>query len=70
MYEQGEIVNIDGREYIILDILNSHSINYYYLKSNFSPIENIVVEESNSDFNTVSDDEILKYILERFVNKN
>ena len=70
MYEKGEIVNIDGKEYIILDILKSNYINYYYLKSNFSPIENLVVEENKGVFNIVSDKETIKYVLARFVNTN
>ena len=70
MYEKGEIVNIDGKEYIILDILQSNYVNYYYLKSNFSPIENLVVEENKGVFNIVSDKETIKYVLARFVNTN
>ncbi len=48
-YREGEIIELDGKEYIIYSVIPDEERNYYYLMSNFKPIDMKFVTEGEED---------------------
>ena len=38
-YREGEVIEVEGKEYIIYSVIPDQDRNYYYLMSNFKPID-------------------------------
>ena len=67
----GQIIKLnDNKEYMILNKVNLHNINYLYLITINKPTEMMIVTESNRDGNIVldeiKDNDELDYILSQF----
>jgi len=72
MIRIGQIVNLDNnKEYMVLDKMNLHNINYVYLITISKPTEILVVTEVNQDneiiLEEIKDNDELDYILSQFV---
>lgn len=68
----GQVVMLDdNKEYMILNKINLHNINYLQLITITKPIEMLVVTETNTNGNIVleeiKDNDELDYILSQFV---
>lgn len=51
-FKEGEIIEIQEKEYIVYSVIKEENTNYYYLMSNFKPLEIKFaksVEETNND---------------------
>lgn len=71
MLNIGEIITLsDNKEYVVVNIINLHSINYVYLMTNKKPVEIVIATEKMVDGNLVldevKDNSELDYILSRF----
>ena len=67
----GQVVKLDdNKEYMVLEKINLHNINYVYLITMNKPIEMLVATESNQDgkiiLEEVKDNDELDYILSQF----
>lgn len=66
--EEGEIITLNNKEYIVVHIINYNDENYAYLISNFKPVDIIVTKvisiNKNSILEEVTDKNILNEILE------
>lgn len=67
----GNIVKLDdNKEYIVVDKLNFHSVNYVYLVTNSKPLEIMiaVLKEENGKITLeeVKDNNELDYVLSQF----
>lgn len=72
MLEIGQIVTLSNdKEYIVVNRIKLHNINYVFLISNFKPLDIIVATEKNKDGNLIldeiKDNNELDYILSKFV---
>ena len=70
MLEIGQIINLNNKEYIIINIMDLHNIKYVFLISNSKPLEVLIGTEKEKDGNIVieevKDNDELDYILSRF----
>lgn len=71
----GQIVKLnDNKEYIIINKMNLHNINYVYLMTNSKPLEIMIATEKlvNGDIvlDEIKDNDELDYVLSQFVFKN
>lgn len=71
MLEEGKIVKLgDDKEYIIINRVNLHNINYLFLITNSKPIEMLIVTEKNIDgevvLEEIKDNDELDYVLSQF----
>lgn len=71
MLEEGKIVKLsDDKEYIIINRVNLHNINYLFLITNSKPIEMVIVTEKNIDgevvLEEIKDNDELDYVLSQF----
>ena len=48
-YREGEIIELEGKEYIIYSVIPDETRNYYYLMSNFKPIDMKFVTEGDTE---------------------
>lgn len=67
----GQIIKLsDEKEYMILDKINLHNINYLYLITINKPTEMLIVTESNNNgeivLDEIKDNDELDYILSQF----
>lgn len=67
----GQIVKLDdNKEYIIVDKLNFHNVNYVYLITNSKPLEIMIAVEKVKDdkiiLEEVKDNNELDYVLSQF----
>lgn len=72
MIRIGQIVNLDNnKEYMVLDKMNLHNINYVYLITMVKPVEMLVVTETNQNdeviLEEIKDNDELDYVLSQFV---
>ena len=72
MLNIGQIITLDNnKEYMILNKMNLHSVNYYYLVTIQKPTEILVVTESKNDENYVleeiKDNDELDYVLSQLI---
>ena len=72
MINVGQIVKLDdNKEYIILNKMNLHNINYIYLITLIQPTEMLVVTETNKNgeiiLEEIKDNDELDYVLSQFV---
>ena len=76
MVQKGELITLnDGKEYICVDSINIGEEHCLFLLSNFKPLEIMVVKQiisdtDNSRLETVSDIELKKEILKKFIEQN
>lgn len=68
----GQVVKLDNdKEYMILNKMNLHNINYVYLITMTKPTEMLVVTETNQNgeivLEEIKDNDELDYILSQFV---
>ena len=68
----GQVVKLsDNKEYMVLNKVNLHNINYLYLITINKPTEMLVVSESNRDgeivLDEIKDNDELDYVLSQFV---
>ena len=67
----GQIIKLsDDKEYMILDKINLHNINYMYLITINKPTEMLIVTETNNNgeivLEEIKDNDELDYILSQF----
>lgn len=67
----GQVIRLsDEKEYMILDKINLHNINYMYLITINKPTEMLIVTESNNNgeivLDEIKDNDELDYILSQF----
>lgn len=72
MLNIGQIITLDNnKEYMILNKMNLHNVNYYYLVTIKKPTEILVVTESKNDNNYVleeiKDNDELDYVLSQLI---
>ena len=72
MINVGQIVKLDdNKEYIVLNKMNLHNINYIYLITTTKPTEMLVVTETNQNgeviLEEIKDNDELDYVLSQFV---
>lgn len=71
MYEEGEIVVLDGEEYAIISILECNRTTYFYLTTLTSPIKVLLAKKVDDDtLETLSSKEEKEYVFARFNNLN
>lgn len=65
--EEGEIINIRNKEYIVVHLVNYANEKYAYLVSNFKPLDIVIAKVTsivnNSILEEVTDQVVLKEIL-------
>lgn len=71
MIQVGEIVKLsDNKEYIVVNRMSLHNVNYVYLVTNSKPLEIVIATEKivNGDIvlDEVKDNSELDYVLSRF----
>lgn len=71
MLEVGQLVKLDNnKEYIVVNIMDLHSVRYIFLISNSKPLEIVVANEKTKDGNfileEVKDNTELDYVLSQF----
>lgn len=72
MVNVGQVIKLDNdKEYIVLNKVNLHNINYLYLVTISKPTEVLVVTETNQDGNyileEIKDNDELDYVLSQLV---
>lgn len=72
MINVGQVVKLnDNKEYLVLNKMNLHNINYVYLVTITKPTEMLVVTETNNNgeyiLEEIKDNDELDYILSQFV---
>lgn len=72
MINVGQVVKLnDNKEYMVLNKMSLHNINYLYLVTITKPIEMMVVTENNEDgriiLEEIKDNDELDYVLSQFV---
>lgn len=72
MLNIGQIITLDNnKEYMILNKMNLHNVNYYYLVTIKKPTEILVVTESKNNDNYVleeiKDNDELDYVLSQLI---
>lgn len=72
MVEVGQIIKLnDNKEYVVVNKMSLHNINYVYLMTNSKPLEIEIATEKlvNGDIvlEEVKSNEELDYVLSRFV---
>ena len=58
---KGDVVELDGKEYICFDKAIDNGIEYFYMISNFKPVEIRIVKSSYNENN----EEKLEFIFEK-----
>lgn len=72
MINVGQVVKLDdNKDYMVLNKMSLHNINYLYLVTVTKPVEMLVVTETNQNGNIVleeiKDNDELDYVLSQFV---
>ena len=72
MLNVGQVIKLDdNKEYLVLNKINLHNVNYAYLVTITKPTEMLIVTEKNEDGNLIleeiKDNDELDYILSQFV---
>jgi len=72
MINVGSVLKLeDNKEYMVINIMNLHNINYAYLITIKKPIEmlvaTIVEQDGNYTLEEIKDNDELDYILSQFV---
>lgn len=72
MINVGQVVQLDdNKEYMVLNKMNLHNINYVYLITIEKPTEMLVVTETNQNgeviLEEIKDNDELDYVLSQFV---
>ena len=71
MLNIGEIVNLNDKEYVIVNKLKLHNIIYYFLITASKPVDIIIATESYDNgelvLKEISDNDELDYILSKLV---
>lgn len=72
MIEVGQIIKLDNtKEYIVINKMNVHSVNYVYLITNSKPLEIMIATEKIVDgklvLKEIKDNDELDYVLSQFV---
>ena len=68
----GQVIKLsDDKDYMVLNKMNLHNINYLYLITINKPTEMLIVTESNNNgeivLDEIKDNDELDYILSQFV---
>ena len=68
----GQVIRLnDDKDYMILNKMNLHNINYLYLITINKPTEMLIVTESNNNgeivLDEIKDNDELDYVLSQFV---
>lgn len=68
----GQVIKLsDDKDYMVLNKMNLHNINYLYLITINKPTEMLIVTESNNDgeivLDEIKDNDELDYVLSQFV---
>lgn len=68
----GQVIRLsDDKDYMVLNKMNLHNINYLYLITINKPTEMLVVTESNNNgeivLDEIKDNDELDYVLSQFV---
>lgn len=71
MVQEGQILKLsDNKEYIVINKMSLHNINYLYLVTTSKPLEIVIATEKNIDGNIVleeiKDNSELDYVLSKF----
>lgn len=71
MLEVGQIIKLDDdKEYIVINKMNVHSVNYVYLITNSKPLEIMIATEKIEDgkfvLKEIKDNDELDYVLSQF----
>ncbi len=71
MLEKGQIIKLDdNKEYMVVDIIELHSIKYVYLVTTIKPIDILIAtvksENGNISLDEVKDNNELDYVLSSF----
>ena len=71
MVEIGEIVTLDdSKEYVVINKINLHNVNYVFLITSSKPLEILIVTEKivNGEIvlDEIKDNDELEYILSQF----
>lgn len=71
MIEVGQIIKLeDNKEYIVINKMSVHSVNYIYLITNSKPLEIMIATEKIEDgklvLKEIKDNDELDYVLSQF----
>ncbi len=72
MLSAGQVITLsNGKEYMIVDKMSLHSINYLYLMTTSKPLDILIVTEKKENGNIIlseiKDNSELEYIMNRFI---
>ena len=71
MLKVSEVVNLDDKEYVIVNKINLHNVIYYFLITVSKPIDIIIATEAYEGkelvLKEISDNDELDYILSKLV---
>ena len=75
MINIGDLINLnDGKQYIVVNKMILHNINYVYLMTSSKPVEIVIATEVNKNgeykLEEIKDNDELDYILSKFVLTN
>ncbi len=72
-FKEGEIIEIKEKEYIIYSVIKEENTNYYYLMSNFKPLEikfaKSVEETTNDELILINDQQEKLRVFDLFKKK-
>ena len=66
MYEIGEIVEIENENYVIVSVMCSKGVFYYFLRTVKSPIKALLLRKEKDDFVIVADKDEVTEVLSLF----
>ena len=71
MINVGNLINLnDGKQYIVVNKMTLHNINYVYLMTSSKPVEIVIATEVNKNgeykLEEIKDNDELDYILSKF----
>ena len=71
MINIGDLINLnDGKQYIVVNKMILHNINYVYLMTSSKPVEIVIATEVNKNgeykLEEIKDNDELDYILSKF----
>lgn len=71
MINVGQVIKLDDeKDYVVLNRMNLHNVNYLFLATIIKPLEIVIVTENNKDgevvLEEVKDNDELDYILSQF----
>ena len=71
MLEIGEIVELNNKEYIVVNIMDLHNVRYVFLISNSKPLDIVIATEKIKGedivLEEIKDNTELDYVLSKFV---